>query len=47
MNVKTGGYIIPKEIQALAPKGIPCKIEIQFYQPKKKGQASGPLRTYY
>ena len=47
MNVKTGAYSIPIEIQALAPKGIPCKIEVQFYQPKKKGQPSGPVRTYY
>ena len=47
MNVKTGAYSIPKEIQALAPKGIPCKIEAQYYQPKKNGQPSGAVHTYY
>ena len=47
MNVKTGAYSIPKEIQALAPKGIPCKIETQYYQPKKKGEPNGPARVYY
>ena len=47
MNVKTGAYSIPMEIQALAPSGIRCKIEAQFYQPKKNGEPSGPARTYY
>lgn len=47
MNCKTGAYTIPSEVQALAPKGIACKIEIQYYQPKKHGQPSGPMRTYY
>ena len=47
MNVKTGAYSIPLEIQALAPKGIPCTIEIQYYQPKKNGLPSGSVRTYY
>lgn len=47
MNVKTGAYSIPPEVKALAPKGIPCKIEIQYYQPKKNKQPSGSVRTYY
>jgi len=47
VNVKNGAYSIPIEIQALAPRDIPCKIEVQFYQPKKNGQPSGPVRTYY
>ena len=47
MNVKNGAYSIPTEIQALAPKSIPCKIEIQYYQPMKNGQPSGSVRTYY
>ena len=47
MNVKNGAYVIPEDIQKLAPKGVPCKIEIQYYQPKKNGQPSGPVRTYY
>ena len=47
MNFKTGAYSIPAEIQALAPKDISCQIEAQYYQPKKNGQPSGPLRTYY
>ena len=47
MNVKTGAYAIPSEIQELAPKNIPCKIEVQYYQPQKNGQPSGAVRTYY
>ncbi len=47
MNVKNGAYSVPPEIHALAPRGIPCRIEIQYYQPKKEGKPSGPVRIYY
>ncbi len=47
MNRKTGAYTIPPEILELAPRGIPCKIEAQYYQPKKNGMPSGPKITYY
>lgn len=47
MNVKNGAYIIPAEIQALVPKDIPCRVEIQYYQPRKNGQPFGPITKYY
>ena len=47
MNQKSGRYVVPPEILALAPKDIPCQIEVQHYRSVKKFEEGGQDRIYY
>ena len=47
MNRKSGKYIVPPEILALAPKDIPCQIEVQHYHSVKRYAEGEQNRTYY
>ena len=47
MNRRNGNYVVPPEIKALAPRDIPCRVEVQCYVPKKNNPAGVLVQTRY